>query len=248
MAELVTAPARTARVGGVKSVIPFVDEPRLTVSLGSGGLVWEDSGCDPSVHFHRAGCYDDSGAPTGAKTPEGITAYTTLDDPFLLYKGVECFIGGDSEGDSYETQATANLEAVESIGIEKWISTRLGTPVAVAGDVKRAIAYLERDARAKYLYRPIIWLAVDDATMAAAAGMIEEKDGALQTKLGTPVIASAEFDDGFAAVTGAAAVYVSPVRAYLGLQKTDNLAMAIAERAYAVGIDCGYRQAITFTP
>lgn len=245
MAQQVTAPRRQARQGGIRSIVgEYVIEPRLVLAAGTGGLAWEDTGCGlPSET--KAGCFDP--APQVDKDAEGPALYTTIEDPFALYKGVECFIGGDDEGASYEQQALSILDAGEDRGIEaKLVAWAEAAPdTATAGSIVEAIGAADQYADNTYTHLPVIIISRADADAAKAAGVIEWRDGRFVTGNGTPVLATGKATSGTVSVIGWPEVYVSAAKSYQGLDKTANTALAIAERLYAIGVDCDFRYTVT---
>jgi hypothetical protein len=249
MAQLVTAPTRRPRVGGIKDVVAFTPEPRLSVAFGSGGIAWEDAACGLPAAT-KAGCYDEAVAQAD-KTGDGPDWYgSILTGPFAQYKGVECWLGGDNEGAKYEEQARAILEAGEDRMIEArlWAWATDGSTIAAAANLQIAVAALEDEADGAYVGQGIILMNRRDAEVAAAAGVIEYKDGALRTKLQTPVVASSQIPQGELAIVGAIGIYVGDLVVHLGRQLSENVALGIAERVYDIGVDCAYRVAVTVTP
>jgi hypothetical protein len=253
MAQQVQAPQRQPRVGGIKSVLPggaFVPDARLSAVMAAGGLVWEDAGCGLPIST-RAGCYDEVTAPAD-KYGDGPEQYTTIGDPFALYKGVQCYIGGDEDGGgTYEDQARAVLEAGEDRGIEyrlfEWVRefTTSASPT-----LPEAIGVAEDLADNNYVGRPVLIMTRAYADEATAAGLLEWADGMLVTKANrTPVIATgAALGYAGIGILGQPAVYASNVVAWIGMNRAENVTMAIAERLYAIGVDCDFRRYISIEP
>lgn len=250
MAQLVTAPTRRPRVAGIKSVVQITPEPRLAVAMETGGITWEDVGCGLPAET-RAGCYaTDTGLPP--KSGDGPAQYgSILTEPFAQYKGVECWLGGEGSDGSYEEQARAVLEA----GEERLLESRLWAwawqaQANTAVNLQEAIGFLEDRADGLYVGQGIILMDRQDAEVASAAGVIEFKDGMLQTKLQTPVIAigGSTVPRGRLALVGAIGIYASETRVALGRELRDNVALGLAERVYDMGVDCGFRIDVTVTP
>jgi hypothetical protein len=250
MAEPVQAPTRRPRQGGIKTVAgEFVPVNRLAIVNGAGGLAWEDSGCGlPKVT--RAGCYDDVIAAAD-KTFDGVTRRTSIGDPFARYAGVECWLGGDDDG-SYLEQASTLLEQGEDRAVESalWAWAAAAATPGTATSWAQGIALAEDVADANYVGAPVILMSRFAAEQAYAAGAITREDGRLVTGNGNWVLSTGAGPDGERnriLAVGALAVYASTeVRASV-TQHTDNLAAAIAERLYAVGVDCDYRYAVNVT-
>mgnify|MGYP000073568510 CR=1 FL=1 len=77
MAQLVQAPRRQPRLGGIKDVVgEFVEESRLAVAE----IAWEDSGCGMPKPT-RAGCYDLDVDPED-KTFDGVSRYGAVSAAF----------------------------------------------------------------------------------------------------------------------------------------------------------------------
>lgn len=242
MAQQVTAPVRQPRAGGIKSVVPeFIREPRLAVVNAAGGLAWEDSGCGfPALT--RAGCYDDA-LPDADKDFDGYPEqYTTIAQPFAQYAGVGCFLGGDADGSSYKEQAETLLIQGEHRGIEQalagWATSASG---GGASDLTEAIALADLQADEQYVGRPIMLMNRRDVVRAVASGTLTRVDGVLVTGNGTPVVGIGFLPNGYVAVVGAIAIYASDVITALAPTPNQNYAVAMAERVYAIGVDCGFR-------
>jgi hypothetical protein len=249
LAEAVQAPTRRPRQGGIKSVAgDFIAVDRLAVANGSGGLVWEDSGCSfPSET--RAGCYD-SVTPQEDKVPVSPERFTTITPPFARYAGVECFLGGDAVGPTYTDQAKANLEQGEDRSIEAvlWTWANDADVTGAATGIAAGIGAAEEYADATYVGAPVILMSRAAAVLADEAGVVHRDGDRLVTTNGNWVLATNAADDATIIALGAVAVYTSDTTAVMAIEHKENLAMAIAERVYAIGVDCDFRYAVTVTP
>jgi hypothetical protein len=246
MAILVQAPPRTPREGGIKSVAsPFITVPRL--GLPEGDLVWEDSTCGFTDET-----WVDCVRPLDAelKTGAGVTQYEVQVPAFARYKGVSCFIGGDGVGPSFQEQAESALAAGEDRPIEAalWAWAALAPTPGAAATIAEAIAAAEDYADTNYVGRPILLISREDAELAYTAGALDFVNGNLVTGNKTPVLASGEIPSGSIAVVGGIAVYVTDVVAKAAAEYEDNIILAVAERKYAIGIDCAFRYVVTVTP
>lgn len=249
MALQVPAPTRRPRQGGIKSVIgEFTLEPRLAAVNQAGGIAWEDSGCAlPSTT--RAACYDDVVADAPF-TFDGVNMYTSIGDPFAGYAGVECFLGGDDDAAGpYVQQAEKLLLAGEDRYVESHLwgwavaAASPGTATTIAG----AVALAEEDADANYVGQPVLLMSREASILAAAARVIRRENGVVMTINGTPVIATGSApsgDVGKIMAIGMPAVFASPVLANRAPYLEKNQDMAIAQRVYAIGVDCNYRHAV----
>lgn len=246
MAELVQAPVRQPRSGGIKDVIPnVVQVDRIG---GPAELAWEDSTCVFPAQT-RAGCWDVDFS-TEDKTFDGVSQHAPIASAFALYGGVECWIGGDAEGESFASQAATVLEQGEDRAIEDKLSDwALGAASpSSAANVSAAIAAAENSADAAYVGRPVLIMRRDTALAAFTAGALVRESGKLVTGNGTPVISTSAYASTSVAIIGQPAVYASTVRAVDTVSPHENLARAIAERIYAIGVDCEYRHLVTITP
>jgi hypothetical protein len=232
----VEPPQRKPRKGGIKSVTgEFVSLGRLGVGAG---IEWISEGCT----FPQAApglCYV-SNPVTDDKTFEGIEH--GAGPIFGLYTGVQCFIGPDND---FDRRATALLEQGEGRGVEEvlweWIMAEGGTGPAQTSWVS-AIGQMDELADTVYLGQPVIMLSRFAAVQARAAKAIfgDEETGELWTANGTPVIASSAAPDNIAAVFGWPTVYAGETLTTRVLDHSVNLDMVIAERLYAIAIDCNY--------
>ena len=239
MAQLVPAPVRKPRSGGIKDVVgEFVQQDRLVVAQG---IAWEDSGCGlPSGT--RAGCYDDVVDPED-KVGSEVGQYQSIGEPFALYKGVECWLGGDNEGDTYTQQAAATLEAGEDRRIEEKLVDWAGAATAngTFDSLTDAIGGAEQAADLSYIGQPVIILNRADADRAYAAGVLSREGGKLVTANGSPVLSTSMQPAGDVAAVGAVAVYASKIVSMHAQKLSQNVDMAIAERVYDIGVDCNFR-------
>lgn len=245
MAQLVQAPERQPRLGGIKDV---AGEFLAVDHLGIAPLVWEDATCAFPAQT-RAGCWDVD-VDQEDKVFEGVGQNTTIASAFALYGGAECWIGGDSEGESYASQAEKILSQGEDRALEAklagWAVLAPGGESATT--VAAAVAAADEYADEHYVGRPVLLMTRALADLAHAAQVLVREDGRLVTANGTPVLATSSFADdapyGLAAI-GQPAVYASPVRSADTVKTRENLARAIAERIYAIGVDCGFRHFVT---
>lgn len=241
MAQKVTAPQRQPRVGGIKSVAStFIDEPRLLVE---DNLVWEDSGCGFPAGT-RAGCYDTvvASAPKEFEAPDNLG---TIGPAFAQVAGISCWIGGDNdEAGTYQAQAQRKLEATEDRAIEAklWAWADAATGTVASPDLVAALAAAEEHADAEYVGAPLILLSRQNVTLLKAEGALEiRENGAIHTANGNRVVASSSFGSDAVAAIGWPAVYASAVVTAMAHDHTKNVDVALAERAYSVGVDCEYR-------
>lgn len=242
----VAPPARRARSGGIKDVTgEFTAEPRLGATEG---ITWEDAGCGlPRDTFW--GCFDalqPEDVADRQKTFDDVSQIDGIVDPFALYAGVRCWLGGDTER-SYEEQAKEILSQGEDRAVEDrlWAWASVAANPTYAADIVAAIGAAENHADKTYVGQPVLLMSRAAAIAAGAAGAISLENGKLQTVIGTPVVASGEFDsDSTVAAIGAPIVVAGEVTSRQVEKLKENKAAAIAERIYALGVDCEYRHVV----
>lgn len=248
MADLVQAPARQPRVGGIKDVAPAIVE--VTRAGTFQGLVWEDSACSARPAATRAGCFDPADPDADPKEGSGVDQFTTIGEPFARFAGVTCWIGGDEDGSSYAEQARAALEGWEDREVEEalvaWAEAAVDT--AAAASLAAAIGALENDVDVDYIGRPVLVMSRVDSAAAFAAGALVRADGHLVSGNGTPVLATGKATIGTVSMIGQPVVYASPVTEIEATHHTSNVTLALAERIYALGVDCDYRATATVEP
>lgn len=250
MAQQVEAPRRQPRSSGIKTVTgDFVRTDRLLVTEGAGGLAWEDAVCGVELGTSVAGCYDLDTVPAELDFTS-INQHTSIAPPFALYAGVRCFLGGDSDGESYEQSARRKLELLEERGVEarlwSWVAAATGT--ISKPDIKQAIAEAEEYADANYIGRPVLMMSRAMATLAHDFIKRDKETGLLTTELGSFVIATSSIPSGdqdTIGVLGMPAVYATEALSTTAPDIRGNLGLAAAFRSYAIGVDCDFRYTIT---
>lgn len=233
----VSTPQRKPRKGGIKSVVgEFVTTDRL----GAGaGIEWISDGCE----FPKAApglCYVDN-SPTGNKEFVGVEVGSG--PIFALYAGVKCYLGPSTD---YAERAARLLEQGEGRGVEEvlweWAATTGGAPNA-ATSLLDAIALAEESADSYYVGMPVILMSRRVAVWARSVKAIfgDEETGQLWTANGTPVIATAAASDAQLSIIGYPTIYTSRESVNIdAIDPTTNQQMAIAERIYAIAVDCAF--------
>jgi hypothetical protein len=245
MAVQVQPPVRKPRQGGIKAVAgDFILEARLNAPEGSP--VWEDATCGFSNPT-----WIDCVKPEDAedKVGDGITQYDMQVGPFARYKGVECYLGGDADGPTFQQQAADALAAGEDRPLEAalWVWVAAAASPGTAANIVAAIGAAEQFADTAYVGQPILVMSRDEADAAFAASALVRENGQLVSPHGTPVLASGEVPDGKVGIIGGLSVYAgTPVVRQVD-QWTENKALGIAERVYAAGVDCDFRHLINVT-
>lgn len=245
--NLVEPPRRRPRKGGIKAVANVLPAPRL---FASAALDWLGEPCEFPV--------DAPGLCWGAVVPDdpkqaqdGISEEQS-NLVFGGYTGVECW--DLASADDFEARARRTLEQGEDRYVEGKLLALLAsidsTPTVVGGWVD-AIAQAEETADAAYLGQPVIVMSRFGAVQAKAADAIDgDEDGNLWTPNGTPVLATGSFPPATETnlyITGDITMWHSDLVATTVTDPTRNTALSIAERAYALGIDCNYAVAYNVT-
>lgn len=237
------APRRSPRRGGIRSVAEFrAAEGRF----GLGGIVeYTSPGCGIAVGDVEL-CYPSPADPQAEKTRAGIETLVGIGPVFGVYAGVECWLGGsDYEGDAQRLLEQGADRAVEA-AINTWVQA--DTAGTAQTSFAAAIAIADNTADGAYPGLPTILMNRGDAVLAYAEDALwSDGSGALWSPNGTPVIASAAFEAGTVAVTGGITVLEGATETHRVQQYELNTEYAIAERVYAVLVDCNYLETWTVT-
>ena len=230
----VATPAPTR--GGLLSVSTVHDMPNNEF-MHQIGIV-QGSTCEVPMQAPYD-CYSNIPITDADKDAHGIfSSETTV---FSLYFAVDCTLQSD-EGE-FERRAREGLEAGESTGIEvigQDLLNQIST-TATAADVTEAIGKAEIWAGNHWGHLPLIHMDRGLATEGIAAHVIVPGlDWSLTTGQGTPI----DNGGGFVAqntiwVTGSASIARGPIKTYRAIDPLHNHEMALAERSYALWIDCG---------
>lgn len=223
----------------------------------SGGGTYSISGNSITISNPAVGSsltYATASAPPKAATSTEWMNESIDVGPFAGYTGVECWLGGDEPGPSYEERAKAALEAQESVFVEARLATWALDPtvsIGTAVSLTEGIATLEAMAA---IVPHLLIMSPGDAIRAHAQQALVMRDGILYTPTGIPVLAAysvldAPFPQGKIAAVGWPTVWASDVTVSLGREIRKNIALAIAERAYIIGVGCQqFRFNITVAP
>jgi len=203
----------------------------------SAALVFQSETCTPAQR-EVLRCINEA-AQVGDKTFFGISTSEGIGEPITLYGAVACFVGPDPD---YLERARHALENGRDIQLEFQLAQwgQGGGVVGNGATVVDSIALIEQALDQDYPGKGVIMLSRANALRAAAAGALEVRDGKLQTKLGTPVIASAAAPDsvfGF----GAIKVEEGPTVENDVIHPNTNRQFGLAEAAYAILVDCEMR-------
>ena len=238
-------PRRRPRKGGFSSVVDFVQSDRL---FAGTGVQFDADQCMLPVGEVQLCYVPDVGATD--KEGEGTSWSEGIGVNFAGYVGVECFLHEGSSAD-FQDRARRGFEAGQDRFVEAqvWVWLAAATGLAAATSIASAIGKLEEHADANYVGAPILHISREDAVLATAAGaLLGDKDGAgtLFTPHGTPVVASSAYASGTVAISGDMTGVQSELKVRSDVSHLTNRELAIAERAFNVAVDCGYREKITF--
>lgn len=240
----VDAPHREPRRGGIKSVTgEFQHLDRL--------------GAAANVQYTAAGCVWPAVAPglcwgtvtEGDKDFTGLATELGIASIFGQYFGVECYLGAGNDVE-YADRARSHLANTEAHEVEAVLAGWAAGGVATGGaTLGSAVAGLDQYADQNYPGAPVMLLNRGTAVAARAAGVIRGGDqaGSLWTANGSPVVASWVVPAGKAYAIGWPTVYASDIGVVGARNLTQNKEMAIAERLYALTVDCQFRAVATFT-
>lgn len=231
----VEAPPRADREGGISDVATFRPNDRLGIA---DTIIFQSAGCEfPNLYEDL--CYN--GEDPVDKTFDGIVIDDAIGAPFALYAGIKCVEGPDpDEFERAERQLNDGEDRELEDILEAWATGATAITVA-GGGVTTALARVEQQLDSAYVGRGVILMSRYDATVAATAGAIERVGGILQTKQGTPVIASGRVTAATIYGLGAIAIEVTNIETREVLDPTTNSRYALAERIYAIVVDCEFR-------
>lgn len=244
----VQPPVRRPRKGGIQAVANIVTAERM---FAAASLQWLSESC--SFPFDAPGlCWGEVIEAT--KDTEGIE-FGESSLIFAGYSGVAC-VDLTAEAD-FERRARLSLESGEDRFVEGKLLTHLadiygGGTGTSATDWVNAIAIAEETADANYVGQPVLVMSRAGAVYAKAADALDgDRDGNLWTANGTPVLATSAFPpatEKYIYVTGDLTLWRSEIVATTAQTPQANTAMALAERAYALGVDCDYVDLISIGP
>lgn len=201
-------------------------------------------GTDPQVNVSEIG----SGSAPPPKGTYGIESFEPITEPFARYVGVECFLGGDNDGETYEQQSRAQFEALEDRAVEEVLATwAVDGPQDSAQSIAAAVGRAENQADYSYQGRPVLLMSRETAEVAFAAGALVRVDGKLVTGNGSPVISTSGIGSDTVVAIGQPIVWASSYITGTAANLSLNTDMAITERVFAIGVDCNFRHAVVAT-
>lgn len=184
-------------------------------------------------------CFANLQIADAPKDSHGIFSSETT--TFSLYFAVDCYLQADEQ--EFATRAREGLLAGESTGIEKVGQGLLNaiTTTATATGIVDAIGKAESYAGRSWGHLPLIHMDRELATDAIAANVLAPGlDWTLTTLQGTPVNNAGGFTpQNTIWVTGPATIVRGPISTYRAVDAEHNREVVLAERSYAMWIDCG---------
>lgn len=232
--QTTTGPTRTERKGGISAVAPFEQDDRVG---STQNIAWISDPCSfpkPTLGM----CWEDPSFPEDDKTGEAIDIVEAIGAPFALYGGVECFLGPDND---FDTRAALILQQGEDRAIEARVVAWADDATSLGGDdLVDALALVENELDETYLGRGVIFVNRGDAVRLQDA-LVYGLDGLPTTINGTPVVATSAVPAGTVLGTGAVKILHSALINHGAPKQQLNVEMWIAERVYAILVDCSIR-------
>lgn len=234
--QTVTGPTREDRAGGIEVIATFETSDRLGVTET---VSWISDPCT----FPKAAlglCWEEPAFPADDKTGEPIDIEMGIGSPFALYGGVECFLGPDND---FDARARAILEDGDGRILEaKLVAWGAAAAAPIDGtDLVGALAAVENALDVNYLGRGVIIVNRGDAVRLGALHALEYRDGILYTINGTPVLSTGAAVAGQVIGVGSIKVLQTALAERSVTAHPTNREFSIAERVYAILVDCSYR-------
>jgi hypothetical protein len=251
----VPTPSSEPYVGGLFGAATIVDGNERAAAMGAQFEAVPCTFPNPAP----GSCWKNIGTTTVASTKSttapGFGA-TILNFP--LYAGVQCFLNANSD---YDQKAQELLLAGEAVAVEKvfyqWLVDNAGTAVAApaSGGVVSAFGVAESLLGGQLPTLGVIHANRYITNLARSAHLVTlGTDEPLLTIQGTPVANGGGYTPNPAApvadrifATGAITIYRGDIQVTRATDQTHNREMAIAERGYAIAINCNYAKLITFS-
>ena len=184
---------------------------------------------------------------------------------FSVRSALECSAVGVTEAE-YRTRLLRRLEATEQGTVEATFATGLdydgatlgalsldGAAEEVSGpydpaDIRSVIGALLAESVAAYGFRPMIHAPASAEAYATDAGLVVQDGTLLRTPSGA-LWSFGNYPEGELFISGQVTIWrAQEPQVYSTFDVTTNLRSLVAERAYALGIDCGWAARADFTP
>lgn len=236
----IAAPRVAPYGGGLRDMVPIVSsaDPHLGGGVEYDGVLCAHAGLAPGLCDERV----TPDAQKNTHNPEAVEG-----PAIAVYTGVEC----DILGEPYDTLASNALEMGEFYALAQGIWEVFFKPVVApnvlttaAVCVEEAVAIAEDWAAENQPGTPYFWTSRGVATQMFANDVAVREGNGLVTPLGSPIVAERPFGQrtlgtkGWMYVTGAPQLVKGPVLTSLGRDTSTNQSVAIAERIWAVTIEC----------
>lgn len=236
----IEAPTRAAREGGLSGVAEFVHNEEIG---NAENTVFVSDGCAfPQLEASR--CFNND---VPDKQSDGIFVNNAITETFTIYAGVRCWAGPESDfKERAERALDAGRDRVLEAQLALWVAG--ATALAAGSTVIGAIGKVEQDLDERYVGRGIIVMSREDALVAAAGGALEKVGSVLQTKLGTPVLATSAVDPGYVHGTGALLVQHTDTVTTELITPVRNHQEALAEAQFVLAVDCEFRTKSSTVP
>jgi hypothetical protein len=236
--ERVDAPVVERRKGGLLSVADVRDDPS---GKWMYGLDWQPEHCG-TAHLTSIDCVD---GPAGAKVFDG--APVVLSKAFAAYKGVAC----DSfDMDRYRRMARVGLEFGEAEAVERYVAlnildggTDLTPTTGTAVPLEVGLGIIEEWTAENYGGVPIVHADRLVTTLLDGADLLIRDPVNLRTVQGSLVANGAyrvanKAGERWLWATGQVLLVRGSIGEHDALDRAKNRHYALAERPWAIGVEC----------
>lgn len=238
--------------------------------VAAGPLDMPAHGEGAGVRYVPPACGDsyavgiDCPAPEELPEPDGDNPEVPT-GVFSVRAAIECTPVGQTEAD-LRAKLTRRLEASEQGTVEATFATGLdyagatlgalsldGAAEAVSGtydpaDIRSVVGALLAESVGAYGFRPTIHAPASAEPYATDAGLVVQDGPLLRTPSGA-LWSFGDYPEGELFISGQVTVWRSPMPTVTrAFDRETNLLLMVAERAYALGIDCGWAARADFTP
>lgn len=238
----IAAPRVAPYGGGLRDVVPIttLTDPHLGGGVEYDGVICQHAGLAPGLCDERV----TTDAEKQFSPPSHVTGPS-----IAVYTGIGC----DILGEPYDALATQALELAEFYALAQGIWEVFFKPVAapnILGGgplcVEEAVGLAEDWAAGNQPGMPLLWTSRSVATVAHSRHVAVREGNALVTPLGTPIVAERPFGQapgapggyGWMYVSGPAQLVKGSVLTTVARDTSTNESMAVAERIWAVTIEC----------
>jgi hypothetical protein len=240
------------------------------LTVASGPLDMPAHGEGAGVRYTPPACGEafavaiDCPAPEESPDPDGDNGEVQT-GVFSVRSALECSAVGVTEAE-YRARLLRRLEASEQGVVEATFATGLdyaggaldilsldGAAEAVsatydAADIRSVAGALLQEAAAAYGHRPVLHAPASAEPYATDAGLVVQDGPALRTPTGARW-SFGNYPPGEIFISGQVTIWRSPEPAVFSVfDRPTNLRTLIAERGYAVGIDCGWAARADWLP